>query len=72
MNIPIKQYVIEKKTAYVKAKLENCIPPLECATLYGYRNYPGFYKIFIKNTGISPSSYATKFKKTLTTPRLIW
>ncbi len=65
MNIPIKQYVIDKRIAYAKAKLENGIPPLECATLCGYRNYPAFYKIFVKNTGLSPSGYATKSQKDL-------
>ena len=65
MNIPIKQYVIDKRIAYAKAKLENGIPPLECATLCGYRNYPAFYKIFVKNTGLSPSCYATKSRKDL-------
>lgn len=55
MKISLKQYILQKKILYAKSLLQQGTPPSAAAAACGYKNYPSFYKIFLKMTGIPPA-----------------
>lgn len=60
MNISLKQYILQKKMTYAKSLLNRGVSPGEAATACGYKNYPSFYKMFLKIMGKSPAEIAPK------------
>lgn len=60
MKISLKQYILQKKMLYAKSLLQQGVSPGTAAAACGYKNYPSFYKIFLKVTGMTPAQVAAK------------
>ena len=60
MKISLKQYILQKKMLNAKALLQQGMSPGAVAEACGYKNYPSFYKIFLKVTGLTPAQVTAK------------
>lgn len=60
MKISLKQYILQKRMLNAKALLQQGMSPGAVAVACGYKNYPSFYKIFLKVTGLTPAQVAVK------------
>lgn len=56
-NKTLIHYIIEKRLIKAKHLLNGSLPIIEIAKQVGFNNYSYFYKVFKKNTGISPEKY---------------
>lgn len=57
LHISIYRYITEKRLTLAAGEIEKGIPPSKAATLSGFNDYSGFYKLFKKMFGVSPSKY---------------
>jgi len=61
MNIPVYRYITEKRLIVAAREIENGVPATKAAELAGFGDYSGFYKLYKKMFGVSPSA-ASKTK----------
>lgn len=61
MNIPVYRYITEKRLIIAAREIENGVPATKAAELAGFGDYSGFYKLYKKMFGVSPSA-ASKTK----------
>ena len=60
MNISLKRYILLKKMTYAKSLLSRGVAPGKAALACGYKNYPLFYKMFLKVIGKTPTDVIPK------------
>lgn len=55
MHISVYQYILQKKLICANQKINQGIPPMQAAAQCGFQDYSGFYRIYKKMFGVSPS-----------------
>lgn len=60
MGIPIHQYILQKKLIHAHRLICSGIPATEAATICAFKEYSGFYKMYKKYFGFSPSKTPRK------------
>lgn len=60
MNIPVYRYITEKRLIMAASEIEKGVPATKAAELAGFGDYSGFYKMYKKMFGISPSEGSPK------------
>lgn len=54
MHISLKQYIMQKKMMCARSMLQQGMAPCDVAAAIGYRNYPSFYRMYVKIIGKPP------------------
>ncbi len=54
MRISLKQYIMQKKMIYARSLLQQGMSPSDVAAAIGYKNYPSFYRMYVKIIGKPP------------------
>lgn len=62
LNISVYSYIMKKKLVLSNNKISSGIPPTQAAFQCGFNDYSGFYRMYKKEFGLSPSK--TKNAKT--------
>lgn len=56
-GVSIYQYLMKKRLSAVCAEIKSGVPIGEACLACGFRDYSGFYRVFQKEYGLSPSAY---------------
>ena len=59
-DISVHQYIISKRIIHAQVLLRDGISPGEAARASGFNDYAGFYRAFVKQTGITPQQYSKR------------
>ena len=57
MKISPKQYIVQKKLAFADKMIREGVPPTVAAFRIGYENYSNFYRMYLKQYGVSPRKH---------------
>ena len=63
LNVSPKQYILQKKLALASKLIADGTPPTVAAMQIGYENYSNFYRLYLKQFGISPTK-KSKYRET--------
>ena len=56
-NLSVHQYIISKRIIHAQILLQDGVSPGEAARDSGFNDYAGFYRAFVKQTGMTPQQY---------------
>lgn len=62
MHISVYKYILQKKLMHAHALISSGTPPTHAAAVCGFENYSGFYKMYKKYLGFSPSDTGRRGK----------
>jgi len=62
-NTSIYSYIQIKRIINAKVLMQSGTSPGEACHLSGFGDYAGFYKTFLRNTGVSPRDYVNRLKQ---------
>lgn len=60
MHMSVYRYITEKRLIIAAGEIEKGVPATKAAMLSGFGDYSGFYKLYKKMFGVSPSERITK------------
>lgn len=59
-NLSVHQYIISKRIIHAQILLKDGVSPGEAARDSGFNDYAGFYRAFVKQTGMTPQQYCRR------------
>ena len=59
-NMSVHQYIISKRIIHAQNLLRDGVPPGQAARASGFNDYAGFYRAFIKQTGVTPQAFISE------------
>lgn len=59
-DISVHQYIISKRIIRAQSLLRDGVSPGEAARASGFNDYAGFYRAFVKQTGVTPQQYSRR------------
>lgn len=62
LHISVYQYILKKKLLLAHRLINQNIPPMQAALQCGFRNYSGFYRMYKKHIGTTPSNKIHKIE----------
>lgn len=59
-NLSVHKYIISKRIIHAQILLQDGVSPGEAARDSGFNDYAGFYRAFVKQTGMTPQQYSRR------------